>query len=78
MPRPADVSKDFRGVACPLNYVKVKLALEPMSAGEVLAVLLDEEGAKNVPDSAAKDGHKVLSVDKQGDHWKVIIKKKGG
>ena len=71
----ADTSKDFRGVACPLNYVKTKLALEQMTGGEVLSILLDEQGARNVPDSAASDGHQVISVAKDKDHWKVIIQK---
>lgn len=72
-----DVSKDFRGVACPLNYVKVKLSLEPMSAGQVLAVLLDEQGAKNVPGSAARDGHEVVSVTARNDHWQILLRKGG-
>ena len=71
----ADVSHDFRGVVCPLNYVKTKLALEQMDAGQVLSVLLDEQGAKNVPASASDDGHKVLSVAQQNNHWQVIIRK---
>jgi sulfite reductase (ferredoxin) len=72
----ADSSYDFQGVVCPLNYVKTKLALEQMEGGQVLEVLLDDEGAKNVPESAARDGHKVLSTMRKGDHWQVIIRKK--
>ena len=72
-----DSFKDFRGVVCPLNYVKVKLTLEQMEAGQTLAVLLDDEGAKNVPDSAAADGHQVLSVTQQDGHWKVVVQKSG-
>lgn len=72
-----DVSKDFRGVACPLNYVKTKLALEAMEAGQVLAVLLNDEGAKNCPASAQADGHEVLSVVQKGDHWRVLLRKEG-
>ena len=73
----ADFSRDFRGVACPLNYVKVKLALENMKAGQTLAAYLDDEGAKNVPDSAAGDGHQVLSVTREDNHWKVVVQKGG-
>jgi sulfite reductase (ferredoxin) len=72
----ADSSYDFRGVVCPLNYVKTKLALEQMEGGQVLEILLDDEGAKNVPESAARDGHQVLSTTRKGDHWQVIIRKK--
>ena len=71
----ADLQRDFRGVACPLNYVKTKLALDQIACGQVLSITLDEQGAKNVPDSAANDGHEVLSVDQEGDHWRVVIRK---
>ena len=71
----ADISRDFRCVGCPLNSVKTKLVLEQMSAGDVLAILLDEEGGRNVPASAAEDGHDVLSKDRDGDHWRVVIRK---
>jgi sulfite reductase (ferredoxin) len=72
---PADATHDFRGMACPLNYVKTKMALGKLSAGQVLAVLLDETGARNVPDSAANDGHEVLSVARVQAHWRVVIRK---
>jgi sulfite reductase (ferredoxin) len=68
---------DFRGVVCPLNYVKTKMLLGQMKAGETLAVLLDEPGTRNVPQSVEKDGHEVLSVEGRGDHWKVLIRKSG-
>src|SRR5574340_715496 len=49
---------DLRGVACPLNYVKTKLKLEMMDAGEKLEVWLDAgEPIKNVPMSLKNDGH---------------------
>ena len=70
-----DKEADFRGVVCPLNYVKTKLLLETMSSGQVLSILLDEEGGRNVPDSARQDGHEVLSKEKEGDHWRVIVRK---
>jgi len=67
--------QDCRGVACPLNYVKAKLALEGMDPGQVLTVVLGKEGAQNVPASAAADGHEVLSVAQEGDHWRILIRK---
>jgi sulfite reductase (ferredoxin) len=74
---PADATKDFRGVVCPLNYVKTSMALRPLKSGQTLAVLLDRQGARNVPESAAKDGHEVLSVTPEGDHFRVLIRKHG-
>ncbi len=72
----ADLTQDFRGVACPLNYVKTKMALQRLKLDQTLRVLLDEQGAKNVPASAANDGHEVLSVTRDADHWHVLIRKK--
>lgn len=68
-------SYDLRGVVCPLNYVKTKLALQELQVGQVLAVLLDEEGARNVPESAARDGQEVLATLRKGNHWRVLIRK---
>jgi len=70
-----DREADFGGVACPLNYVKTKLLLEQMASGQVLSVLLDEEGGQNVPKSVEQDGHDVLSVDQKGEQWRVCIRK---
>lgn len=69
----ANQEVDFRGVVCPLNYVKTRMVLDRMAAGEVLSVLLDEAGARNVPESVAKDGHEVQDVTKLDDHWRVLI-----
>ena len=70
-----DIAKDFRGVVCPLNYVKTKMALGTIRPGQVLQVLLDEQGAKNVPESAAKDGHQILAVTPDAGHWRILIRK---
>ena len=72
-----DVRKDFRGVACPMNFVKTKIALAPMQSGQVLKILLDD-GAPiaNVPGSVRGEGHTVLATEKVDDYWRVTIKKK--
>ncbi|MEE8452991.1 MAG: sulfurtransferase TusA family protein [Thermoguttaceae bacterium] len=70
-----DKEVDFRGVVCPLNYVKTKMVLDQLPEGNVLSVLLDEAGSRNVPESVAKDGHDVLSVAQTSDHWQVVIRK---
>lgn len=72
---PADLEKDFRGVSCPLNYVKTKLALTQLKTGQTVAVLLDGDGARNVPDSALKDGHEVVAITAEGGDTRVLIRK---
>jgi len=71
------VKKDFRGVACPMNFVKTKIALSKMKSGDLLEILLDDgQPINNVPGSVRNEGHKVVSTDKIGDYWKVLIRKK--
>lgn len=51
---------DLSGVPCPLNWVRTRLALEEMAAGEQLTVRLDAgEPLESVPRSAREDGHDV-------------------
>jgi len=51
---------DLTGVACPMNWVKARLALERLVPGERLELLLDEgEPLASVPASARDDGHAV-------------------
>ncbi len=51
---------DLRGVPCPLNWVRTRLTLESMPAGEELVVRLDPgEPLESVPRSAREDGHEV-------------------
>lgn len=82
-PEPADepepdATEDLRTVACPLNYVRIKLALEELGPGQTLRALLNDEGATNCPLSAQADGHEIVSASKEGDHWGLVIRKDGG
>jgi sulfite reductase (ferredoxin) len=69
--------RDFRGVACPMNFVKTKLALAGLKPGQLLEILLDD-GAPidNVPRSVRGEGHEVVEQKKVDDHWSVLIKRK--
>ena len=72
-----DVKKDFRGVMCPMNFVKTKIALTPMKSGQLLEILLDDGAPiENVPGSVKNEGHTVLSTEKVDNYWKVLIRKK--
>jgi sulfite reductase (ferredoxin) len=70
---------DLRGVACPMNYVKTKLKLEMMDAGEKLEVWLDAgEPIRNVPMSLRNDGHKIMRegpLDAEGKHFAILVEK---
>ncbi|HXE95716.1 MAG TPA: sulfurtransferase TusA family protein [Dongiaceae bacterium] len=64
---------DLRGVSCPTNFVKAKLALEEVDNGTVVQILLDDgEPVKNVPRSLKADGHKLLGL-KQTDEGHYVL-----
>ncbi|GAC1465932.1 MAG: sulfurtransferase TusA family protein [Desulfuromonadaceae bacterium] len=64
---------DLRGVSCPTNFVKAKLALEDIENGTVVQMLLDDgEPVKNVPRSLKADGHKLVGL-KQADEGHYIL-----
>ncbi|MBI3812243.1 MAG: sulfurtransferase TusA family protein [Nitrospirae bacterium] len=71
-----DAELDLRGVMCPYNYVKTKLKLETMEAGQVLSVIVDDgEPIRNVPRSVSEDGHTILKQEKIDKCFRVLIKK---
>lgn len=68
---------DLRGVSCPTNFVKAKLALEEIEAGETVRILLDDgEPVKNVPRSLKAEGHKLLVLKQMEDgHYVLELEK---
>ena len=72
----AQVFKDLRGVACPMNFVKTKMELAKMGSGELLRILLDDgEPIDNVPHSVREEGHRIAEMTKTGDYWSVLIER---
>lgn len=64
---------DLRGVSCPTNFVKAKLALEEVDNGTVVRILLDDgEPVKNVPRSLKADGHRLIGL-KQTDEGHYVL-----
>jgi len=73
-----DKELDCRGIACPVNYVKTKIALDEIGTGQTLCVLLDAEGSRSVSASIEADGQKVVALTQEGDYWRVLIEKRIG
>lgn len=68
--------KDFRGVACPMNFVKTKIELASLASGNLLEIWLDDgQPIQNVPGSVRNEGHEVISATQAQDYWKVLIRK---
>ena len=73
----ADVFQDLRGVGCPMNLVKTKVAFSKMESGQILGLVLDSgPPINNVPGSVLREGHEVLLKEQLDDGaWSVLIRK---
>ncbi len=68
----------MRGVCCPANFVRAKLALEEFEAGENVRILLDDgEAVKNVPRSLKAEGHQLLALKETPEGYFSLDLKKG-
>jgi TusA-related sulfurtransferase len=76
-PRPA---LDLRPYACPLTYVKTRIALERLAEGEQLELWLSAgEPVESVPRSAEEEGHRVVVVEPLGQAetgYRVVLEKR--
>ena len=69
---------DLRGISCPTNFVKAKLAMETIENGATVQFLLDDgEPVKNVPRSLKDDGHKLLGLQEINGHYVLTLEKVG-
>ena len=67
---------DLRGVACPLNFVKAKLALERVEVGAEVQYFLDlGEAQKNVPHSFEQQGQEVTMINQLEDYVSLRVKR---
>ena len=68
---------DLLGVCCPMNFVRAKLALEKVQPGGRIEILLDDgEPIINVTRSIKEEGHRLLRVSPENDHFRVLIEKR--
>jgi len=70
---------DITAETCPMTFVRVRLALDRMQAGQVLEVLLKgEEPLRNVPRTAEEQGHAVLRREERPGGATALWIRKGG
>lgn len=75
----ADDFLDITDVVCPITFVKIKVALEELDDGQILEIHLNAgEPIQNVPRSLKDEGHKVLSLEDNGNETFTLFVKKGG
>ncbi len=67
---------DLRGVACPMNFVRTKLALDALAIGQTLEVFLDD-GAPviNVSRSLQDEGHALLARAPAQPGHRLVVRK---
>ena len=74
-----DDTVNITDVVCPVTFVKVKVALEELDEGQILAIKLnDGEPVQNVPISIKEEGHQVLKLNNNDDGTYTLIVKKVG
>ncbi|MFM1811955.1 MAG: hypothetical protein RLZZ336_893 [Cyanobacteriota bacterium] len=65
---------ELRGTPCPLNYIRTKLALEGLAAGQQLRVTLDRgEPQQMVADGISAAGHQVEVGPHADDPGAVVL-----
>lgn len=70
-----DAQMDLRGTPCPLNFVRTKLRLQQMQAGEMLEVWLDPgEPIEQVPESLTVAGYAVEAVEDRSEYFAVRVR----
>ena len=73
-----DRELDITREVCPMTFVRTRLALDQMRPGEILRVRLrGEEPRRNVPRTAAEQGHEVLSMAEGPDGVTTLLLRRG-
>jgi TusA-related sulfurtransferase len=77
----AQYSLDISAETCPLTFVKTKLLLENMAAGEVACIRLSAgEPLDNLPRTLRDQGHSVLELRPEtagGAIYRLLVRKEG-
>jgi tRNA 2-thiouridine synthesizing protein A len=75
-PMAVDHELDITEEVCPMTFVRAKLMLEKMAAGQVLIIRLREgEPRHNVPRAVTDHGHEVLSLEAEpGGIYRLMVR----
>lgn len=68
---------DLRGVPCPLNLVKAKLAIEKVAVGDILEIEIDDgEPIQNLPVSLGRQGQEILETIKHQECFCLKVRRR--
>ncbi len=74
----ADSTLDCVGLYCPMPIIKTAATIAKMAPGQVLEILADDKGiATDMPAWCASTGNECLGIEKEGDEYRVYVRKKG-
>ena len=78
MPIRADVTLDCIGLYCPMPIIQTAARIAELQPGQVLEIVADDKGiATDMPAWCASTGHEYLGLEKEGDEYRVYVRKKG-
>ena len=67
---------DLSGTVCPMTFVKARMSLAQVPAGETVEFVLKEgDQMREVPKSLKEEGHQIEAVRKDGDHFHLTVRK---
>jgi dissimilatory sulfite reductase (desulfoviridin) alpha/beta subunit len=67
---------DLRGVSCPMNFAKAKVAMEELAEEKRIEFYLDEgEPLVNVTRSLKNEGYSVVNVTQEERYFRVLVEK---
>ena len=73
----ADKTLDCMGLFCPEPVFRTRLELDKMKTGETLEIWADDPAAeKDIQSLARRLGHEILTIEKQGNKFHLLIKKR--
>lgn len=73
-----DRQLDITADTCPMTFVRTRLALDGMQPGETLLLRMrGEEPRRNIPRTAAEQGHAVLGQQDAADGTTWLLLRKG-
>jgi TusA-related sulfurtransferase len=72
-----DVVLDCVGLACPMPIFKTSNKIKELQSGQVLEVQSDDDGiVKDMPAWCKLTGNEFLGLAKEGDEYRVFVRKK--
>ncbi|MEW6088754.1 MAG: ATP-binding cassette domain-containing protein [bacterium] len=68
---------DLKGTVSPGNFVKIKLAIEEIAAGNILKIIIDNNPeSSGIPNLIEFDGHKILEIKRLDKmDWEIVMQK---